>query len=150
MSKGVQSAVQANCLVGAVPCPRGFRLEARGNGRPFGDAIRLSPQSRRAYLGTFENTWANHQKADVVENYEKPFHRPFTGSKATSGYTYVLTEVEEGGDDGAGLVGLNMNSGHVEHQGLLKLNEPDCDVDELTGRIFNLRDKKEIPASSVR
>jgi outer membrane protein assembly factor BamB len=107
-------------------------------------------RAANSYLGTYQNTWANNQKAQVVANYEKLFNKRFTASKAATGYTYVLTNVEEGDDDGAGLVGLNMNSGQVEHQVLLKMKEPDYEVDELTGRIFNVKDKKEITAYSVR
>ena len=53
-------------------------------------------------------------------------------------------------EKGAGLVGLNLSSGAVEHQVLLKMKEPDYDVDELEGRIFNVKDKKEITAYSVK
>lgn len=97
-------------------------------------------------LGTSENRWANTAKAKVVENYEKEFNKRFTATKSSSGYTYVLTNIEEENDKGAGLVGLNMNSGQVEHQVLLKMKEPDYDVDELAGRIFNVRDNREITA----
>ncbi len=43
-----------------------------------------------------------------------------------------------------------MNSGQVEHQVLLKMKVPDYDVDELEGRIFNVKDTKEITAYSIR
>jgi hypothetical protein len=102
-------------------------------------------------LGTSENTQANRAKANAMASYEKLFNRRFTATKATSGYAYVLTNIEEDKDNkGAGLVGLNLNSGEVEHQVILKMKDPDCDVDELEGRIFDFKDKKEITAYSVR
>ena len=58
--------------------------------------------------------------------------------------------MEEGKDDGPGIVGVNMNNGAAAHQVLLKIKEPDYVVDELTGRIFNVKDKREITAYSVK
>ena len=107
-------------------------------------------RASQTQLGTFANTQANTAKAKAVENYEKLFNKRYAASKSTTGFAYVLTEIEEDKDKGAGLVGLNLNSGEVEHQVLLKMKEPDYDVDELEGRIFNVKDKKEITAYSVR
>jgi outer membrane protein assembly factor BamB len=102
-------------------------------------------------LGTSENRQANSAKSQAMASYEKLFNKRYTATKATSGYAYVLTNIEEDKDNkGAGLVGLNLNSGEVEHQVLLKMKEPDYDVDELEGRIFNVKDKKEITAYSVK
>ena len=68
-----------------------------------------------------------------------------------AGYTYVLIEIEEDKDNkGGGLVGLNLDSSEAEHQVLLKMKDPDYDVNEIEGRIFNVKDKKQITAYSVR
>ena len=108
-------------------------------------------QASHTQLGTSENTQANKAKANAVANYEKLFNKRYTATKSTGGYAYVLTEIEEDKDNkGGGLVGLNLNSGEVEHQVLLKMKEPDYDVDELEGRIFNIKDKKELTAYSVK
>jgi outer membrane protein assembly factor BamB len=102
-------------------------------------------------LGTWENTQANDAKGRAMASYEKLFSKRYTATKASGGYAYVLTEIEEGKDNkGGGLVGLNLNTGEVEHQVLLKMKEPDYEVDDLEGRIFNIKDKKEITAYSIK
>jgi hypothetical protein len=107
-------------------------------------------RASQTQLGTFDNTSANRAKSQAVANYEKLFNKRYSATKSTTGFAYVLTEIAEDKDKGAGLVGLNLNSGEVEHQVLLRMKEPDYDVDELEGRIFNVKDKKEITAYSVK
>jgi outer membrane protein assembly factor BamB len=108
-------------------------------------------RASHSQFGTFENMSANDAKSRAVADYEKLFNKRYTATKTTAGFAYVLTEIEESKDNkGGGLVGLNLNSGEVEHQVLLKMKEPDYDVDELEGRIFNIKDKKELTAYSVK
>jgi hypothetical protein len=108
-------------------------------------------RASHSQLGTWDNRQANSAKGKAIESYEKLFNKRYTATRSTSGYAYVLTEIQEDKDNkGGGLVGLNLNSGEVEHQVLLKLKDPDYDVDEIEGRIFNIKDKKELTAYSVR
>jgi len=108
-------------------------------------------RASHSQLGTWENTQSNNAKNRAIEGYEKLFNKRYTATRSTTGYAYVLTEIVEDKDNkGGGLVGLNLNSGEAEHQVLLKMKDPDYDVDELEGRIFNVKDKKEITAYSVR
>lgn len=108
-------------------------------------------RASHSQLGTWDNRQANSAKGKAIESYEKLFNKRYTATRSTSGYAYVLTEIEEDKDNkGGGLVGLNLNSGEVEHQVLLKMKDPDYDVDELEGRIFNIKDKKELTAYSVK
>jgi outer membrane protein assembly factor BamB len=108
-------------------------------------------RASHSQLGTWENTQANDAKGRAMASYEKLFNKRYTATKASGGYAYVLTEIDEGKDNkGGGLVGLNLNTGEVEHQVLLKMKEPDYEVDELEGRIFNIKDKKEFTAYSIK
>ena len=43
-----------------------------------------------------------------------------------------------------------MDSGGAEHQMLFKTKEPNYKVDEITGRIFNVKDGRELTAYSVK
>jgi hypothetical protein len=69
--------------------------------------------------------------------------------KAAGNFVYVLTTVREGKEKGAGLVGIRMDTGRGERQILFKDKEPDYQVDELAGRVFNLRNPKELSAFSL-
>ncbi len=60
-----------------------------------------------------------------------------------------MTTVREGKEKGAGLVGVQMETGKSDRQILFKDKEPDYQVDELAGRVFNLRNSKELSAFAV-
>lgn len=70
-----------------------------------------------------------------------------TGATKQSGNNiYILTDLkgkdDKGKDDkGAGLIGVNMLTGQGISQIMFKDKEPDYEVDETTGRLFNLKDK---------
>lgn len=101
------------------------------------------------YAGTASNRWANSNRVDALVAYEKFVSKRYSAAKATGNYAYVLTTVREGKEKGAGLVGVHMESGRGDRQILFKDKEPDYQVDETAGRVFNLRNPKELSAFSV-
>ena len=102
------------------------------------------------YRGTSENTWANNNRSDVIKNYSQFAAKRYSTNTATNKYVYVLTEIESGKDKGAGVVGVNMDTGESDRQILFKDKEPDFKVDELAGRVFNMKDKKELTAFALQ
>lgn len=102
-----------------------------------------------SYYGTSENRWANSQRVNSLVAYEQFVSKRYSATKATGNYVYVLTTVKEGKEKGAGLVGIQMETGRGERQILFKDKEPDYQVDEPAGRVFNLRNSKELSAFSV-
>jgi hypothetical protein len=69
-----------------------------------------------------------------------------SATKQNGNNIYVLTDLktkdEKGKDDkGAGLIGVNLLTGQATSQIMFKDKEPDYEVDETTGRLFNLKDK---------
>jgi outer membrane protein assembly factor BamB len=107
-------------------------------------------QAASTYRGTSENTWANNQRSAAIKNYSTFASKRFTATSSTNRYVYVLTEVQAGKEKGAGIVGVDMNSGKSDRQILFKDKEPDYKVDEWTGRVFNVKDKKELTAYSLQ
>lgn len=101
------------------------------------------------YAGTSENRWANRQRINSLAAYEQFVSKRYSATKATGNYVYVLTTVREGKEKGAGLIGVQMDNGQGNRQILFKDKEPDYQVDEATGRVFNLRNSKELSAFSV-
>jgi hypothetical protein len=81
--------------------------------------------------------------------YEQFVSKRYSAAKAVGNYAYVLTTVREGKEKGAGLIGVHMESGKGDRQILFKDKEPDYQVDETAGRVFNLRNPKELSAFSV-
>lgn len=106
-------------------------------------------QAANTYAGTSENRWANRQRVNSLVAYEQFVSKRYSATKATGNYVYVLTTVREGKEKGAGLIGVQMETGRGERQILFKDKEPDYQVDETAGRVFNLRTSKELSAFSV-
>ncbi|HLM59089.1 MAG TPA: PQQ-binding-like beta-propeller repeat protein [Pyrinomonadaceae bacterium] len=101
------------------------------------------------YAGTASNRWANSNRVNALVAYEQFVSKRHSAAKAVGNYAYVLTTVKEGKEKGAGLVGVHMESGKGERQILFKDKEPDYQVDEFAGRVFNLRNPKELSAFTV-
>jgi hypothetical protein len=81
-----------------------------------------------------------------MSSYEQFMSKRYTATKAGSLYVYVLTDVKQEKDKGAGIVGVNMETGPGDRQIMFKDKEPDYEVDEAAGRVFNLRNSKELNA----
>ncbi|HEX8558920.1 MAG TPA: PQQ-binding-like beta-propeller repeat protein [Pyrinomonadaceae bacterium] len=102
-----------------------------------------------SYYGTAENRWANRQRVNSLVAYEQFVSKRYSATKAAGNYVYVLTTVKDGKEKGAGLVGVHMETGRGDRQILFKDKEPDYQVDELAGRVFNLRNARELSAFAV-
>jgi outer membrane protein assembly factor BamB len=100
-------------------------------------------------LGTTANNFANRQRREIMDDYIKAINQRFTASKTNGNYVYVLTELENGKDKVPGLVGINLDTGVADREIAINDKEPDYQVDETAGRVFNVKDKKEIIALSA-
>jgi len=103
----------------------------------------------QTYYGTAENNRANAQRQSMIRNFSQLMNQRFSATKSGGRFVHVLTNLEEGKEKGPGLVGVDMATGAASYQILLKDKEPDYVVDEVTGRLFNLKGK-ELFAYSVR
>lgn len=95
---------------------------------------------------SFSASRENNNFIGAMSSYEQFMSKRFSASKAVGNYAYVLTDVKQGEEKGVGLVGVNMMTGQGDRQVIFKDKEPDYEVDETTGRIFNLRNPKELTA----
>lgn len=102
-----------------------------------------------SYYGTTQNRWANSQRINSLAAYEQFVSKRYSATKSSGNYVYVLTTVKEGKEKGAGLIGVHMETGRGDRQIMFKDKEPDYQVDEAEGRVFNLRNSKELSAFSV-
>lgn len=114
-------------------------------------AASIAQEANYAYRNDYSSSSSENRRfINTMSNYEQYMTKRFTASKSGGKYTYVLTDIKQGDEKGAGLVGVNMMTGQGERQILFKDKEPDYEVDEATGRVFNLKNSKELMAFAVR
>jgi outer membrane protein assembly factor BamB len=102
-----------------------------------------------SFYGSSQNRWANSQRINSLAAYEQFVSKRYSATKRFGNYVYVLTTVKEGKEKGAGLIGVHLETGRADRQIMFKDKEPDYQVDEAEGRVFNLRNTKELSAFSV-
>ena len=85
-----------------------------------------------------------------LDQFNKFADKRYSATKAARQNVYILTQVEEGKDKGVGLMAIDLNTGEPVGQVLLKEKDPDYAVDDVTGRLYYVKNKKEIQALDVK
>ncbi|HEY0083372.1 MAG TPA: PQQ-binding-like beta-propeller repeat protein [Pyrinomonadaceae bacterium] len=93
---------------------------------------------------------SNSNFINAMSSYEQFMTKRHSATKAGGRYVYVLTDVKQEKEKGAGIVGVNMETGQSDRQIIFKDKEPDYEVDEASGRVFNLKNSKELNAYVVK
>ncbi|HYG09412.1 MAG TPA: PQQ-binding-like beta-propeller repeat protein [Pyrinomonadaceae bacterium] len=93
---------------------------------------------------------SNRNFINAMSSYEQFMSKRYTATKGGGLYVYVLTDVKQEKEKGAGVVGVNMETGQGDRQIMFKDKEPDYEVDEASGRVFNLKNSKELNAYIVK
>ena len=99
------------------------------------------------------NDWSsvdskNKQLVDSLSNYQNFMNKRYSATKQSGNVVYVLTDLTDGKDKGAGVVGVNLITGQSVNQLMFKDKKPDYEVDEASGRLFNL-DKDILSAFTI-
>lgn len=103
-----------------------------------------------SYYGTSQNYWANKNRVNAIRDYSAFVSKRFSATQSSGKYVYILTNIQDGKEKGAGLMGVNLDTGESNRQVLLKDKTPEYQVDEIAGRVFNIRDGKELIAYPVQ
>ena len=106
-------------------------------------------QSADTRFSSWERDAANDRAVSALVNYEKFVAKRFSAASASGNYVYVLTTIRNGEEKGAGIVGVHLETGRADRQVLFDDKEPDYRVDELEGRVFNLKGDRELAAFGV-
>jgi outer membrane protein assembly factor BamB len=109
--------------------------------------------SYMGYLGQAASTGSSAAASgaqEAVIRYGEYAGKRYSAAGSSLSHAYILTNVKEGEEKGAGLVGVNLDSGKGDRQILFKDKEPRYEVDEIAGRVFVVRDDKELLAFSVQ
>ncbi|HEY9404862.1 MAG TPA: PQQ-binding-like beta-propeller repeat protein [Pyrinomonadaceae bacterium] len=93
---------------------------------------------------------SNRNFINAMSSYEQFMSKRHSATKAGGLYVYVLTDVKQEKEKGAGIVGVNMETGQADRQIMFKDKEPDYEVDEASGRVFNLKNSRELNAYVVK
>jgi outer membrane protein assembly factor BamB len=83
-----------------------------------------------------------------LTSYQNFMQKRYSSTKQSGNVVYVLTDLKNGKDKGAGVVGVNLLSGQGVNQLMFKDKKPDYEVDETAGRLFNL-DKDTLAAYKI-
>jgi len=76
--------------------------------------------------------------------------RRYSASADAGRFTYVLTDVEDDGRKGTGIMAVEMSTGAPTTRILLDDPEPDYRVDEVIGRLYYFRDHRAVSAFALR
>jgi outer membrane protein assembly factor BamB len=106
-------------------------------------------QSADMSYSSWQRDAANDRAVSALVNYEKFVSKRFSAASASGNYVYVLTTVRSGEEKGAGIVGVHLETGRADRQVLFADKEPDYRVDELEGRVFNLKGDRDLAAFAV-
>ena len=74
----------------------------------------------------------------------------YSATKTSGNFTYIMTNLAEGKEKAAGIIGVNMMTGQGERQIMFGDKDPDYEIDEASGRVFNLKNPKELSAFVIR
>ena len=114
-------------------------------------AVTVAMQQGNKEMYASQGDWSsvsrqNDSLVATLNNYQSFMVNRTNSTKQSGNNIYILTDLkakdDKGKDDkGAGLIGVNMLTGQGISQIMFKDKEPDYEVDEATGRLFNLKDK---------
>ena len=85
----------------------------------------------------------------MLSSFTELMNKRYTATRSSGKFMHMLTNVDEGGEKGPGLVGVNMETGETAYSLVLKDRDPNYEVDEVTRRLYNLKNK-EIQAYSIQ
>jgi outer membrane protein assembly factor BamB len=109
----------------------------------------VNSQMMAGYKDSSSNRYEDRMISSF-NSYEQFVTKRYSATKSLGNFTYVMTNVADGKDKAAGIVGVNMMTGQGERQIMFRDKDPDYEIDELTGRVFNLKNPKELSAFIIR
>ncbi len=108
-------------------------------------ALSQANEAHYSSIGNYNSAWdENSRFLNLMSTYQQTMARKYSSAKAAGNVYYVLTTIkgrDENGkeDKGSGLVGINLMTGSATTQILFNDKQPDYEVDDAAGRLFNMR-----------
>jgi outer membrane protein assembly factor BamB len=112
-------------------------------------AISQAQEANYSNRGDYNSAYnSNSNFLNLTQAYQIQVAKKYFASKQSGNNYYVLTTIKGKDDKGAGLVGVNLLSGKAVNQIIFKDKSPDYEVDETSGRLFNMN-KGELSAFNI-
>lgn len=81
-----------------------------------------------------------------LDRYNSQAGKRKEATKSSDSFSFMLTKVEDGGEKGIGLLGINLATGEGDKKFVLDTKEPDYRIDETINRLFFFKGKDSIIA----
>ena len=112
-------------------------------------AISQGAEASYSQRGDFNSAYReNSSFLNMMSNYQQTMGKKYSAAKQAGNVYYVLTTIKTKDDKGSGLVGVNLLTGKPVAQILFNDKEPNYDVDDASGRLFNMK-KGELSAYNI-
>lgn len=90
----------------------------------------------------------NSNFLNLMQTYQLAMAKKYSAAKQGGNVYYVLSTIKSKDDKGSGLIGVSLMSGQPVNQIIFHDKEPDYEVDDASGRMFNMN-KGEIAAYQI-
>jgi len=112
-------------------------------------ALSQGVETSYAQQGNYNSAYSeNSNFLNLMQAYQLQMTKKYTAAKNAGNVSYVLTSVKSKDDKGSGLVGVSLMTGQPVNQIIFHDKEPDYEVDDAAGRMFNMN-KGEIVAYQI-
>lgn len=108
-----------------------------------------STEAGYSQRGDYNSAFAQNSRfLNLMSQYQQFMSKKYSAAKQSGNTYYVLTTIKGKDEKGSGLVGVNLYSGKAINQIVFKDKSPDYEVDEASGRLFNMN-KGELTAYNI-
>ncbi len=112
-------------------------------------AISQGAEAGYSWRGDYNSAYSeNGRYLGLMSAYQQAMSKKYSAAKQAGNVYYVLTTVKDKDDKGSGLVGVSLYTGQPVNQIVFHDKEPDYEVDDAAGRMFNMN-KGEIAAYQI-
>lgn len=102
-------------------------------------AVSQSAEAGYSQRGDYNSAFReNSNFLNLMQNYQLQMAKKYSAAKQAGNVYYVLTTVKGKDDKGSGLVGVSLMTGQPVNQIVFHDKEPDYEVDDASGRMFNM------------
>jgi hypothetical protein len=112
-------------------------------------AITQASEANHSYNGDYNNAYRDNQSfLNIMSSYQQLMSKKYSAAKQAGNVYYVLTTIKTKEDKGSGLIGVSLMTGKPVNQIIFNDKQPDYEVDDAAGRLFNMN-KGELSAYNI-
>jgi outer membrane protein assembly factor BamB len=112
-------------------------------------AVSQGAEAGYSQRGDYNSAFSENSRfLNMMSSYQQTMARKYSAAKQSGNVYYVLTTIKTKEDKGSGLVGVSLMTGQPVNQIVFNDKEPDYEVDDAAGRMFNMK-KGELSAFQI-